>query len=292
MFFEQIAQFSNSVAASTKLVTLDEVAIDEFVALHTPAIQELQTQLLKTKRHSVKESQTLVQNQLILNSVNFCYWAGQAHLRPAGGGAGLLYQLFRDLTGLLTEPDELIGTFEELLSAQRFPLMQERSTNLRQLKVWIKHRGNLSKLTEELLSKTLTIDDKVKTLTKECPYFGGDIFLKRASLLLQSLRYHEHISIDTSKLPTPIDYHIPAILNDVFPILKYSPELQAKLEGETLLPSLSKEEIAIRALAYKACNILAEKTGAEAGVIDQYLFAFRHDERRKTPHHLTVTTDY
>ena len=127
--------------------------------------------------------------------------------------------------------------------------------------------------------------------------FKQDIFFKKGLLAvmmtnrmlpqLRSLYPYYAQAIDI--LPVPADYQIPAMLRH-YGLIVFDDKLREKIDSDIYLQENSKEELAIRAAAVKACALIAENNGVSADVVDGWLFARK--AKSGVGHHLCWTENY
>lgn len=127
--------------------------------------------------------------------------------------------------------------------------------------------------------------------------YNGDIvyLLKRVQILVSDLfgagcwQFN-----DMNELTMFPDYQIPQVLNTKG-ILKYSEELQRKVDNKEEILKGSEMEIEIRAATVVACDIIAESLAQPAYKIDWLLWQIGENEKKSgllRPHHRTITTFY
>jgi len=217
-------------------------------------------------------------------AINYCYWYGSSSIRPLDCSSGKMYELVeQSFEGWLDDFDAVIYKLIELLSVNRFPLLEEREKHLKELIF----EG------ENFCNKVLHIDKHdhlFKSLITTFPGYASDIFLKRASLFfIQMYRQHGWFESAMYELPVPSDYQVPKILKRL-DCMEYDHYLTNIIQHEILIPKGSKEECSIRAATIIACKKLQEKTGWNVSDIDGWLWLKRKEVN--TPFHLTITTDY
>jgi hypothetical protein len=229
--------------------------------------------------------------ELVASSINYCYWYGNSNIRPNEVHSGMMYglveQVFEDYEPKFFEFNTRIHTLIDLLSLNRFPLLEERSRHLVEL---------IDKDAPQFINllaagdKNSDFDKLFEFLVKKFLGFSSDTFLKRASLFfLQLYRKYGWFHDAMRVLHVPADYQVPKILKH-FNCFYYKSELDEKIKNGELIPKHSLEECQIRAATVVACKMLQDETGWNIADIDGWLWL-----RRKTaiePFHLTITTDY
>jgi len=230
--------------------------------------------------------------ELIASSINYCYWYGNANVRPNEVHSGMMYQLveeaFENYQPQFFEVELRLNTLIDNLSINRFPLIEERQRHLLELL-----KGGAPEFIDNLVKTRDTVgsfDLLFPELVKKFKGFSSDTFLKRASLFfIQLYRKYGWFHDAMDKLHVPADYQVPKILKH-FNCFYYKDELDKQIKRGDLIAKHSLEECQIRAATIVACQMLAEDTGWNIAEVDGWLWL-----RRKTaiePFHLTITTDY
>lgn len=229
--------------------------------------------------------------ELIASSINYCYWYGNASIRPNECHSGMMYSLveeaFKDYKAEFMMFRDCINTLTYKLSFERFPLIEERARHLKELV-----DQDAPSFANMIIRKHNDSDfeDLFNFLIRNFLGFSSDTFLKRASLFfLQLYRKYGWFQEAVRTLHVPADYQVPKILKH-FNCFYYKSELEEKIKNGDLIPKHSLEECQIRAATIIACQMLQDKTGWNVADIDGWLWL-----RRKTaiePFHLTITTDY
>lgn len=272
----------------------------KYVYVSEPFINHLVYKMLKegkTKFPSKEKpilTNKLILQELVANSINYCYWYGKDSVRPNGAGATLMYELVEECFDKHHFGEALINNLIHMLTKNRFPLLEERIRHLKQL---LSNGESYASLffwgtTQDPDDKEL-IDYQTKLFNQLLEYFPGyasDIFLKRASLFfLQLHRKCGAFEQLISKIHVPADYQVPKLLEH-FNCIGYSNLLKQKIKFSLPLQKTSLMECEIRAATIIACKKLAEKTGWNISDIDSWLWLRRKE--CKEPFHLCVTTDY
>jgi len=225
-----------------------------------------------------------VLKELVASSINYCYWYGVSDIRPNNVSSTAMYECleyaFKLSKSYDTRFSKVIYTLIELLSVNRFPMLEERKRHL--LELLEDQKGE--NFAREVVNKNADID-------MMCRYFQGfasDIFLKRASLFFIQI-YRKFEWYKDIVLPVPADYQVPKILRH-FGCLQYSPSLEEDIYEGKLIPKNSLEEIQIRAATIRVCEKMREELGWHIGDVDTYLWTRR--KLTDMPFHLTITSDY
>jgi len=231
-------------------------------------------------------------------AINYCYWFGSSTIRPCDCSSSKMYKLVE-----CAFDDWLDDDFEvcimrliELLSINRFPLLESRVKHLKEL---IPNAQNFCN-SLALDNREVHFDCNFTNLILTFPGYASDIFLKRASLFfIQMYRQHGWFESAMNELPVPSDYQVPKILKKLGCVaydhkklgcVAYDHYLTNIIQHEILIPKGSKEECSIRAATIIACKKLQEKTGWNVSDVDGWLWLKRKEI--STPFHLTITTDY
>jgi len=251
------------------------------------------------KRDFLDKIVELINYELILDSINYNYWYGKGTIRPNGASSYELSKLLdkaflqNHAKGYISAEiicNEVIDTFKEEITRERYPNLENRLRHLEQVRDAINRKavtgsilGPLSRNEEHDAEKTLR---ELMTI----PSYASDMFLKRAFLfIIEMNRRMGWFKEDICKIPIPADYQIPKMLRSKG-VLEYSTDLADKVNNHELIFSGSLMECEIRASAMEACRIVAEYAEVNMADVDTYLFANR--KSCNDPFHLTITTDY
>lgn len=246
----------------------------------------------------------IVLRELTASAINYCYWYGNSLIRPNGANSSKMYELVD--TALNAEwkkidPDlGIVGTryYErlyatcidyliELLSIERFPLLEERK----------RHLLELTENGKAITFSNYVIHNKDKDgygvffdLVKNFSGFASDSFLKRASLfIIQLNRQLGWFGELVDKLFVPADYQVPKMLQH-FGSIEYSNDLGFKIQEGKLIEKGSLMEVQLRAATVMACKEIMKLTGWNISEVDTWLWTKRKEPKSKF--HLTYTTDY
>jgi hypothetical protein len=225
--------------------------------------------------------------QLVVNSMNYCYWIRNDNGlvgKPPGGASSQLYRLTKEHF-----EEMLHGNFEPYIAALRqsgLPHMNQRLEDLAEVqRVWStawNYGVNLAYYTP---------DEVLTWIDRHCPGFTRDPFLKRPALLVQELHFQANLftPAQLADVPLPADYHIPRILREMG-VLSYDGALADRVDRQEELPSHGAEESALRAAAIECGRRLAAQSQTWPGWVDAYLWSVRKLYNGR--HHLTLTADY
>lgn len=272
----------------------------------------------------------------VVDAINFCFW-------PSSPNGEFEYEhMTRNLEKILDE-DPLFFTAQRLATVTEeavrdtifggiadFSLLDERARLLRQL-----GQRLLTTYPEEPTFTNLVIKqgplsapmlvkriiDTFEGFRDQAVFEGRQVFFyKRAQILVADLigayqdfrEAKEAIGEDTSEikeisdteqLTMFADYRVPQILRHI-DILKYSPELEAKIDSHTELPFSCKEEVALRAATVMAVDAIQKRIQqvGSAQLKQQIRCAYHVDwllwqmgEKRLAqmkPHHKVTSTFY
>ena len=267
------------------------------VMLDEPAIEKLANQMKEEgltpfSMPSEKDLFKGVLIEMIASSINYCYWYGNANVRPNEANSGAMYQeveeAFKNFDRKFFYFESCIHDLIDRLSLNRFPLLEERKRHLLELV-----QQDAPAYADEIIQNHTQqdqFDNLFQVLVKRFHGFSSDTFLKRASLFfLQLYRKYGWFQDAMKRLHVPADYQVPKILKH-FNCFYYRSNLDLNIKEGVLLPKHSLEECQIRAATVLACQMLAEHTGWNISDVDGWLWL-----RRKTaiePFHLCITTDY
>ena len=129
-------------------------------------------------------------------------------------------------------------------------------------------------------------------LAEGMPFFRDEGFYKRAQIAANDLTLAGVAEFaDIDRLTIFADNLVPHVLR-VDGVLRYSPELAARIDAGELLPP-GREETEIRACALHACEQIAAATGVAPRELDVRLWNRGQEPRYKAiPRHRTRTTAY
>jgi hypothetical protein len=240
---------------------------------------------------------------IVLNSLNFMFW----NLMPTGiagwewrdqGGADGLRAALDEAWGGGATPDRLraeLGagaeqSVDELLG--EIPLVRRRAQFLREVLAGDRLEKAAAQLVAAGDAGRLTADD-AERIAKCFPLaYGQDPYLMRAQL---ALMWYAGF-LDEQGVPVECDitvaasYQMPRVLRSIR-VLRFAPELAAKIDSHTLILRESEEERAIRAATVLAAQAMASHVGVPEHAMVGVLWQHRH-ACGALPYHLTVTTDY
>jgi hypothetical protein len=242
-----------------------------------------------TEDQEVKEKPNtlyIVLRELVASSINYCYWYGNANIRPNGASSGMMYDLVDEAMSIFnSDPsaadlgpmrkssyyeamfESSIHHLISLLSISRFPMLEERKRHLLELT----ENGKGIKFAT-YVTRNFDVDgERILTeLVKTFPGFASDIFLKRASLFFIQLYRQLGWFFDLVKiLHVPADYQVPNVLNH-FGAFRYSNALSFKMQEGKLIEQGSLMECQLRAATVMVCKQICGGTGWNIADVDTY----------------------
>lgn len=131
---------------------------------------------------------------------------------------------------------------------------------------------------------------EAELLATRFPLAYGDRYLKKAQLTLMFIAGQWQGPDCRLEVTAAADYQLPKILR-AMGILRYAPELAARVDSQQLIDADSREERAIRAATVLACEKLAAHLGCAVPEVDFWLWVNRN-RARDAKFHLTRTTAY
>lgn len=132
--------------------------------------------------------------------------------------------------------------------------------------------------------------EEAELLARTFPLAYGDRYLKKAQLTLMFIAGQWRGRDCGLEVTAAADYQLPKILR-AMGILRYAPELAARVDGQQLIDAESREERAIRAATVLACDMLAAHLRCSVPEVDFWLWVNRN-QARGAKFHLTRTTAY
>jgi hypothetical protein len=190
-------------------------------------------------------------------------------------------------------PDQLAaleaGAVADVLGQERgHELMTLYAEALRQLGAFLGDRSAL----DIVATAEGSAERLAEQLAAGMPLFDDPGFYKRAQIVASDLTLAGVAEFgDIDRLTIFADNLVPHVLR-VDGVLRYSDELAAAIDAETLLPP-GEQEREIRACAVVACEAIAADLGVPPRVLDSWLWNRGQQPRYKAiPRHRTRTTAY
>jgi hypothetical protein len=278
--------------------------------------------------HFVDGSQRTVNWLLVLDALNFCFWAqaGQARWQIAYRGevlngywaeAAALRRAVEEQkplwdAGYLSNIDrqDLATIFRGIATqGPAIPLLAERLRCVREVGQVLLERfgGQFSHLIEQsghsAVALTLALVEHFSSFRDVATYAGREVrFFKRAQITVADL----HSAFggqawgafnDLDALTIFADYKLPQVLRH-HQVLVYAPELAASVDGLHLLKAGCAQEVEIRAATIWACELLRQEMARQAGrainavQVDQLLWHLGQDAAEMQPYHRVRTIFY
>ncbi|HYD96554.1 MAG TPA: queuosine salvage family protein [Noviherbaspirillum sp.] len=240
---------------------------------------------------------------IVLNSLNFMFWTptpeGMARYewRGAGGADGLIAALDHAWSEASTPARlrEQLASGAEQAVVDAFgdiSMPRRRAHFLRE----VLFEDQLEQAAADLVAAgntgRLTCSD-AQRLAKRFPVaYGQDAYLMRAQLAVMWFAGYlidQGVDVDCDVI-VAANYQMPRVMRSI-KVLRYSPELAAKIDRYTLIVRHSAEERAIRAATVLGTQAMAQHLGVSEHAMVNVLWQNRL-ACGAIPHHLTITTDY
>ncbi len=286
---DQVREGCRSIAESARFVSID---LDRLVELDPGPPPELDAD-----RHYLEGTpEDVADYMLALDTINFgSGWFPTLRKRPGCSGyftvAASLADRWRSVGPW--SPDELralTGTEVASVLGQEpdHELMALYAEALRDLGRFLRDRRALDVVAEAGGSA----ERLASTLAGAMPFFDDRGFWKRAQITPNDLALAGVAEFsDLDRLTIFADNLVPHVLR-VDGVLRYDPALAARIDAGELLPP-GEEEREIRGCAVHACELLAERLGMPARVLDTALWNRGQAPRYKSvPRHRTRTVYY
>jgi len=240
---------------------------------------------------------------IVLNSLNFMFWTltpdgmSRYHWKGEGGAHGLKAAL-DEVWGKEETPVRLraqLGAGDEQAIVQalgEIPLARRRAQFLREVLADDRLEQAAAELVAAAATGRLTSDDAARLASRFPMSFGQDPYLVRAQLAV--MWYAGFLQEQDTEVECDItvaaSYQMPRVMRSI-KILKFAPELAAKIDSHTLILRESDEERAIRAATVLGAQMMARHLGVSEHAMVNVLWQNRH-ACGTIPYHLTITTDY
>lgn len=286
---EEVRASCVAIAESARNVAIDLGRVGEIEVGPEPQ--------LDPERHYLEGSaEDVAMFTLTLDAINFgSGWFPTLRKRPGCSGyntiAWALTDRFR--AGRPWLADELTTldaeTVADVLGQERgHELMALYAEALRQLGAFLGRRTAL----DVVAAAEGSAERLAEQLATGMPLFDDPGFYKRAQIVPSDLTLAGVAEFgDIDRLTIFADNLVPHVLR-VDGVLRYSDELTAAIDAETLLPP-GEQEREIRACAVVACEAIAADLGVPPRVLDNWLWNRGQQPRYKaTPRHRTRTTTY
>ena len=280
---------SREIAANARHVTIDLERLSALEPGPPPA--------LDPERHYLEGSPEVVADyMLVLDSINFgSGWFPTLRKRPGMSGyftvAASLADFWRSSGGWSLDELRALRAADLVLVLDQEPgheLMGLYAEALRDLGRFLGARRALDLVAEADGSA----ERLASMLAAGMPFFDDVGFWKRAQITANDLALAGVADFgDLDRLTIFADNLVPHVLR-VDGVLVYEPSLAARIDaGELLLPGAEEREI--RGCAVHACELLSERLGMPARLIDVALWTRGQAPRYKSvPRHRTRTVFY
>lgn len=240
---------------------------------------------------------------IALNSLNFMFWSPtpqgitRFHWRGEGGAHGLKAALDH-LWGEEATPVRLraalgAGSEAALLEALgEISLARRRAQFLREILLDDQLEQAAAELVAAARTGRLDADDAERLAQRFPLAYGQDPYRMRAQLALMwfaGYLMERGIKVECD-ITVAAGYQMPRVMRSI-KVLRFAPELAARIDGHVLILRDSPEERAIRAATVLGTQAMARHLGVSEHAMVNVLWHNRH-ACGAIPYHLTVTTDY
>ena len=276
-----------------------------------------------THYHFFDRTERSVNWLLVLDALNFCFWAERGQKRWTIEYQGeILNGYWAEAAALKRAVEEniplwdahFLSTISEETVAHIFrgegtiPLLEQRVANAREVgRVLLTHaQGQFSHMVEQAQGSAVKL---ASLLVQHFPSFDDTAhyrthtirFYKRAQICVADLysafgAQHWGEFSDLEQLTIFADYKLPQVLRHAN-VLEYQTTLAQRIDNGELIPAGSEEEVEIRAATIWACELLRramQKHGYHitAAEIDLHLWHMGQQTAEMRPYHRTRTIYY
>jgi len=240
---------------------------------------------------------------IALNSLNFMFWSptpqgiSRFHWRGEGGANGLKAALDH-LWGEEATPVRLRaalggGSEAALVEALgEISLARRRAQFLREILLDDQLEQAAAELVAAGQAGHLNTEDAERLAQRFPLAYGQDPYRMRAQLALMwfaGYLVESGVGVECD-ISVAAGYQMPRVMRSI-KVLRFAPELAARIDGHVLILRDSPEERAIRAATVLGTQAMARHLGVSEHAMVNVLWRNRH-ACGATPYHLTVTTDY
>jgi hypothetical protein len=318
----EVLETAERVARKSQRVEIDQEALVRFC--EQIGADDIEVPQWDSFHHYCGSKEETVFYILVLDSINFCFWAPSGKARweighrsdKISGYFGLAVALKQAAeSGIpITKADYLsqltIDQLARILGGEgELPLMKERLENLRELGYLLQTEfgGEAFKLVEaaqrSALSLVRLLAAKLQSFRDVAQFGGQEVFLYKRGQLFAADLYgafegkgwgHFH---DIDKLTAFADYKLPQVLRHAG-IFQYAPSLASRIDEKIQLEPGSPEEVEIRANTIWAVELIRRKlrrlgNALRAFEIDWILWNLgQKEEFRGKPYHRTLSIFY
>lgn len=319
---KEVLDTTEAVTQESRRVHIDTGSIERFS--RNLLTQGTQTPSWDCRYHLCGASEKMVSYLLVLDTLNFCFWALPGESRweieygseVVSGYFGLAAALKQALaSGVpMTDPGYLAAMTEDQLrnilgGRGVLPLLQERVRNLNELgqillEVYDGKPVRLVKAAgKSAVALARLVAENLPSFRDVARYHGRDVFFyKRAQIFASDLYSAFHGQSwgefrDVNTLTAFADYKLPQVLRHVG-VLTYDKALSERVDNHIRLDAGSAEEVEIRANTVWAVELIRrnlEQHGRRINAceIDGILWTLgQRDKYRVKPYHRTLTVFY
>ncbi|HJV52848.1 MAG TPA: queuosine salvage family protein [Noviherbaspirillum sp.] len=240
---------------------------------------------------------------IVLNSLNFMFWTPtpegmtRYHWGNEGGAHGLQAALDQawgeEATPARLRERLASGSEQAVVDALGdIPMPRRRAQFLREVLFGDKLEQAAAELVAAGNSGRLSSDD-AERLAKHFPMsYGQDPYLVRAQLAVMwyaGYLLEQGVNVDCD-ITVAASYQMPRVMRSI-KVLRFAPELAAKIDRHELIMRGSDEERAIRGATVLGTQAMAQHLGVSEHAMVNTLWLNRH-ACGAIPYHLVITTDY
>jgi hypothetical protein len=279
--------------------------------------------LWDTRYHFYDGSERTVNWLLVLDALNFCFWAEKDQPRWTIDYQGeTLNGYWAEAAALKRAVEEGIPLWDaQYLStisnetmaqifrgSQTISLLEQRAQNAQEVGRILLERfdGQFASAIEQVqhsaVKLALLLADTFPSFRDIASYRHHEVrFFKRAQICAADLHHAFGGTLwgnltDLDQLTAFADYKLPQVLRH-YNVLEYCPSLAAQIDNQELIVAGSEEEVEIRAATIWACELLRRTLLAQgytinATEIDQKLWLLAQHSTDMRPYHRTRTIYY
>ncbi len=263
---------------------------------------------------------------LLLDALNFCFWAEKGHDRWRISYKGEILNGYwaeaaalkraveedmplwdADYLSTISE-DAVASIFRPIDGSDSIPLLEQRVSHAREVGRVLqeKYKGQFAQAIQQTNNNAValvhTLAWNFASFNDVVRYRGHDVrFFKRAQICVADISNafagkQWGTFTDLHKLTIFADYKLPQILRH-YGILTYHPALAMRIDNQELLEQGSEEEVEIRAATIWACELLRRAMQRQgfsmnASDIDSKLWSLSQNTEHMRPYHRVYTQFY
>ena len=303
-----VFNLAETIVAETELVTINQDKINMVAELMKDnPLPEKQIDKTKIEEPPEWKRRNIILDELVSDSINYCYWQYNSNIRPNGAGSTKMRELLdisfdaRHAMESNMNFNYQIRQFIKTLQRHRFPLMDKRIQHLKALCDPYYSRGasnrsvyitgiNVAITFVGMVNDGYKFEHLFDFLITEIDGFGDDPFLKRACLFFIQMNRILGLFEDEIKVfPIPADYQVPKMMHK-YELFTYSSLLDAMLRVGSHLRENGPMEMAIRAATVYTGKQLCDITGWSASDVDGWFFSRKNECMDNF--HLCQTSNY